>query len=117
MKERIATGPVFESLLRVLSDFCVDGGTPGARLRNDTVGTKNVPPPVKSNTPGAALPKTSDAPHTGGGGVPPHASASRVDEVARMASAPAQGGSPAVQPVCRLQVSAPLQKRPSSQTL
>ncbi|KAG7356729.1 hypothetical protein IV203_001415 [Nitzschia inconspicua] len=30
MKERIATGPVFESLLRVLSDFCVDGGTPGA---------------------------------------------------------------------------------------
>ena len=30
MKERIATGPVFESLLRVLSDFCVNGGTPGA---------------------------------------------------------------------------------------
>ena len=30
MKERIATVPVFESLLRVLSDFCVDGGTPGA---------------------------------------------------------------------------------------
>jgi hypothetical protein len=30
MKEQIATGPVFESLLRVLSDFCVDGGTPGA---------------------------------------------------------------------------------------
>ncbi|KAL3915724.1 MAG: hypothetical protein SGILL_005511 [Bacillariaceae sp.] len=30
MKERIATGPVFESLLRVLSDFCVDDGTPGA---------------------------------------------------------------------------------------
>ncbi len=30
MKERIATGPVFESLLRVLTDFCVDGGTPGA---------------------------------------------------------------------------------------
>jgi hypothetical protein len=30
MKERIATGPVFESLLRVVSDFCVDGGTPGA---------------------------------------------------------------------------------------
>jgi hypothetical protein len=30
MKERIATGPVYESLLRVLSDFCVDGGTPGA---------------------------------------------------------------------------------------
>lgn len=30
MKERIATGPVFESLLQVLSDFCVDGGTPGA---------------------------------------------------------------------------------------
>lgn len=30
MKERIATGPVFESLLRVLSDFCVEGGTPGA---------------------------------------------------------------------------------------
>lgn len=30
MKERIATGPVYESLLQVLSDFCVDGGTPGA---------------------------------------------------------------------------------------
>jgi len=30
MKERIATGPVYESLLRVVSDFCVDGGTPGA---------------------------------------------------------------------------------------
>jgi hypothetical protein len=30
MKERIATGPVFESLLRVVTDFCVDGGTPGA---------------------------------------------------------------------------------------
>ena len=30
MKERIATEAVYESLLRVLSDFCVDGGTPGA---------------------------------------------------------------------------------------
>jgi len=30
MKERVATAPVFESLLRVLSDFCVNGGTPGA---------------------------------------------------------------------------------------
>lgn len=30
MKERIATGPVFESVLRVLSDFCVNGGTKGA---------------------------------------------------------------------------------------
>ena len=30
MKERIATNPVFESLLRVVSDFCVDGGTDGA---------------------------------------------------------------------------------------
>lgn len=30
MKERIATSPVFESLLRVVSDFCVDGGTDGA---------------------------------------------------------------------------------------
>lgn len=30
MKERIATGPVYESLLRVVTDFCVDGGTPGA---------------------------------------------------------------------------------------
>jgi hypothetical protein len=30
MKERIATGPVFESLLRVVTDFCVNGGTPGA---------------------------------------------------------------------------------------
>lgn len=29
MKERMATGPVFESLLRVLNDFCVDC-TPGA---------------------------------------------------------------------------------------
>mmetsp|Transcript_22705 Transcript_22705/g.47899 ORF Transcript_22705/g.47899 Transcript_22705/m.47899 type:complete len:1715 (-) Transcript_22705:911-6055(-) len=39
MKERIATGPVFESLLRVVSDFCVDGGTPGAIVgggRDDT---------------------------------------------------------------------------------
>ncbi|KAL7551375.1 hypothetical protein ACHAWF_014574 [Thalassiosira exigua] len=30
MKERIATNPVFESLLKVVEDFCVDGGTPGA---------------------------------------------------------------------------------------
>lgn len=30
MKERIATGPVFDSLLQVLTDFCVDGGTQGA---------------------------------------------------------------------------------------
>jgi len=30
MKERIATGPVFESLLRVVTDFCVNGGTKGA---------------------------------------------------------------------------------------
>jgi len=30
MKERIATAPVYESLLRVVADFCVDGGTPGA---------------------------------------------------------------------------------------
>jgi len=30
MKERIATGPVYESLLRVVTDFCVDGGSPGA---------------------------------------------------------------------------------------
>lgn len=30
MKERVATGPVYESLLRVVTDFCVDGGTPGA---------------------------------------------------------------------------------------
>jgi hypothetical protein len=30
MKERIATGPVYESLLRVVADFSVDGGTPGA---------------------------------------------------------------------------------------
>jgi len=30
MKERIATGPVYESLLRVVTDFCVGGGTPGA---------------------------------------------------------------------------------------
>jgi hypothetical protein len=30
MKERIATASVLESLLRVLSDFCVDGGTQGA---------------------------------------------------------------------------------------
>lgn len=40
MKERIATGPVFESLLRVVSDFCVDGGTPGAIVgggRDDTL--------------------------------------------------------------------------------
>jgi hypothetical protein len=40
MKERIATGPVFESLLRVVSDYCVDGGTPGAIVgggRDDTL--------------------------------------------------------------------------------
>ncbi|GKY98531.1 hypothetical protein MPSEU_000810200 [Mayamaea pseudoterrestris] len=40
MKERIATGPVFESLLRVLTDFCVDGGTPGCIVgggRDDTL--------------------------------------------------------------------------------
>jgi hypothetical protein len=40
MKERIATGPVFESLLRVIADFCVDGGTPGAIIgggRDDTL--------------------------------------------------------------------------------
>ena len=40
MKERIATKPVFESLLQVLSDFCVDGGTPGAIVgggRDDTL--------------------------------------------------------------------------------
>ncbi len=30
MKERIATKPVFDSLLRVTSDFCVNGGTKGA---------------------------------------------------------------------------------------
>ena len=39
MKERIATDPVFESLLRVVTDFCVDGGTPGAIVgggRDDT---------------------------------------------------------------------------------
>jgi hypothetical protein len=30
MKERVASGPVYESLLRVVTDFCVDGGTPGA---------------------------------------------------------------------------------------
>lgn len=30
MKERIATGPVFESLLQVLTDFCVEGGSAGA---------------------------------------------------------------------------------------
>mmetsp|Transcript_5672 Transcript_5672/g.11793 ORF Transcript_5672/g.11793 Transcript_5672/m.11793 type:complete len:1367 (+) Transcript_5672:298-4398(+) len=30
MKERIATAHVFESLLKVLVDFCVDGGTKGA---------------------------------------------------------------------------------------
>jgi hypothetical protein len=30
MKERIATKPVFESLLRVVTDFCVNGGTKGA---------------------------------------------------------------------------------------
>eukprot|EP00558_Chaetoceros_sp_UNC1202_P001345 CAMPEP_0197255244 /NCGR_PEP_ID=MMETSP1429-20130617/71489_1 /TAXON_ID=49237 /ORGANISM="Chaetoceros sp., Strain UNC1202" /LENGTH=367 /DNA_ID=CAMNT_0042718501 /DNA_START=54 /DNA_END=1157 /DNA_ORIENTATION=+ len=39
MKERIATKPVYESLLRVVSDFCVDGGTDGAIVgggREDT---------------------------------------------------------------------------------
>lgn len=40
MKERIATGPVFESLLKVLSDFCVNGGQKGAIVgggRDDTL--------------------------------------------------------------------------------
>ena len=40
MKERIATAPVFESLLRVLSDFCLEGGSPGAIVgggRDDTL--------------------------------------------------------------------------------
>jgi hypothetical protein len=40
MKERIATGPVFESLIRVLTDFCVNGGTSGAIVgggRDDTL--------------------------------------------------------------------------------
>lgn len=40
MKERVATGPVYESLLRVTADFCVDGGTPGAIVgggRDDTL--------------------------------------------------------------------------------
>ena len=39
MKERIATNPVFESLLKVVEDFCVDGGTDGAIVgggRDDT---------------------------------------------------------------------------------
>ena len=39
MKERISTKLVFESLLRVVNDFCVDGGTDGAIVgggRDDT---------------------------------------------------------------------------------
>jgi hypothetical protein len=40
MKDRVATSPVFESLLQVVTDFCVDGGTPGAIVgggRDDTL--------------------------------------------------------------------------------
>jgi hypothetical protein len=43
MKERIATAPVFESLLRVVHDYCVDGGTPGAIVgggRDDALSAK-----------------------------------------------------------------------------
>lgn len=42
-KERIATPLVFESLLRVVSDFCVDGGTGGAIVgggRDDVISAK-----------------------------------------------------------------------------
>lgn len=40
MKDRVATSPVFESLLRVMTDFCVEGGTDGAIVgggRDDTL--------------------------------------------------------------------------------
>ena len=40
MKDRVATSPVFESLLQVITDFCVEGGTDGAIVgggRDDTL--------------------------------------------------------------------------------
>jgi len=42
MKERIATNPVFESLLKVVEDFCVDGGTPGAIVGGGKDDTRSV---------------------------------------------------------------------------
>ena len=42
MKERIATDPVFESLLKVVEDFCVDGGTPGAIVGGGKDDTRSV---------------------------------------------------------------------------
>ena len=42
MKERIATSPVFESLLKVVEDFCVDGGTPGAIVGGGKDDTRSV---------------------------------------------------------------------------
>ncbi len=42
MKEKIATNPVFESLLKVVEDFCVDGGTPGAIVGGGKDDTRSV---------------------------------------------------------------------------
>ena len=42
MKERIATNPVFESLLKVVEDFCVNGGTPGAIVGGGKDDTRSV---------------------------------------------------------------------------
>ena len=42
IKERIATNPVIESLLKVVEDFCVDGGTPGAIVGGGKDDTRSV---------------------------------------------------------------------------
>jgi len=42
MKERIATNPVFESLKKVVEDFCVNGGTPGAIVGGGNDDTRSV---------------------------------------------------------------------------
>ncbi|KAL7540187.1 hypothetical protein ACHAXR_009922 [Thalassiosira sp. AJA248-18] len=42
MKERIATNPVFESLLKVVEDFCVEGGTEGAIVGGGNNDTRSV---------------------------------------------------------------------------
>jgi hypothetical protein len=42
MKERIATNPVFESLKKVVEDFCVNGGTPGAIVGGGKDDTRSV---------------------------------------------------------------------------
>jgi len=48
MKERIATNPVFESLLKVVEDFCVDQGTPGAIVGGGKDDTRSVTLAIKA---------------------------------------------------------------------